>query len=322
MQIALAPMEGLVDAPMRELVTDMGGVDWCVTEFVRVTDSALPWPTFRRLAPEHASDWRTRAGVPVRLQLLGSDPERLAENALRAVSLGAPVIDLNFGCPAPTVNKHRGGAALLQEPALMQRIVGTVRQALPADVPLTAKMRLGFADTSLTFDCAQALEDGGAAAITVHARTKLDGYRPPAHWEWIARIRERVSVPVIANGDVWTVNDWQRIRAVSGCEDVMIGRGLVARPDLARQIRAAANGEAVEPLPWAEMLVWIAAFAERLYAADPDGQYLPARLKQWLKLLRLPSGWPDEAGRLFDEIRPLKTAAACRQWLAAATTGR
>ena len=192
MQIALAPMEGLVDDILRDVLTRVGGIDWCVTEFIRVSQQLLPARCFLGLAPELAHGARTRAGTPMRVQLLGSDPACLADNAARAVKLGAPVIDLNFGCPAKTVNRSRGGAVLLKEPELLHRILREVRRTLPPTVPLTAKMRLGYEHTDLALDCARALADGGAAQIVVHARTKTDGYRPPAHWEWIARVRDAV----------------------------------------------------------------------------------------------------------------------------------
>src|SRR5690606_37515580 len=143
MQIALAPMEGLVDDILRDVLTRVGGVDWCVTEFIRVSDRLLPRASFHKLASELDNGARTRAGTPVRVQLLGSDPACLADNAARACSLGAPAIDLNFGCPAKTVNKSRGGAVLLNEPELLHALLREVRRAVPADIPVTAKMRLG-----------------------------------------------------------------------------------------------------------------------------------------------------------------------------------
>ena len=144
MQLALAPMEGLVDDAMRTLLTEIGGIDWCVSEFVRINSTLLPAASFLKLAPEIAVGSCTPSGTPMRLQLLGSDPSCLADNAAFAVTLGAPVIDLNFGCPAKTVNKSKGGAVLLKEPELMHAIVSAVRAAVPAAVPVTAKMRLGF----------------------------------------------------------------------------------------------------------------------------------------------------------------------------------
>ncbi|WP_269532257.1 tRNA-dihydrouridine synthase [Chitinimonas sp. BJYL2] len=278
-------MEGLVDAPLRATLTEIGGVDWCVTEFVRVTSTLLPPKFFRRIAPESLTGWRTAAGTPLKLQLLGSDPACLADNAARAAELGAPGIDLNFGCPAKSVNRHRGGAVLLQEPELLYEIVSAVRAAVPGTIPVTSKMRLGYEDTALALDCARALDTGGSAEIVVHARTKLDGYKPPAHWHWIARIRDVVSAHVVANGEIWTVDDYFRCRAESGCDDVMLGRGLVACPDLALQIRAALTGEAPEPMDWAALAPHVARFHASLQGLG-NASYPSSRLKQWLGYLR------------------------------------
>lgn len=299
MQIALAPMEGVVDDLLRELISRVGGVDWCVTEFIRVTDQLLPRHCFRRLAPELANGSRTPSGTPVRVQLLGSDPACLADNAARACALGAPVIDLNFGCPAKTVNRSRGGAVLLKEPELLHAIVREVRRTVPAPIPVTAKMRIGYEDTGLALECARALAGGGAEHLVVHARTKLDGYRPPAYWEWIARIDDAVAIPVIANGEIWTVEDWHRCRQVSGVDDVMLGRGLIARPDLARQIAAASAGTEAAPLGWGQVAALLAEFWVRVRARAND-RHAPGRLKQWLNFLQ--RSYP-EAARLFAEVR-------------------
>ncbi len=301
MQIALAPMEGLVDDLMRDVITAVGGVDWCVTEFVRVTQRLLPESSFLRLAPELARGSRTAAGTPMRVQLLGSDPACLADNAALACSLGASAIDLNFGCPAKTVNRSRGGAVLLDEPELLHRIVAAVRATVPAPVPVTAKMRLGYTHTGLALDCAQALAGGGAAELVVHARTRTDGYRPPAHWEWVARIAEVVSVPVYANGEIWTVDDWHRCRALSGVEPIMLGRGLIARPDLALQIRAAREQRPCTPLQWVDLLPQVQAFWRRVRLRLPP-RPAPGRLKQWLCWLS--RSYP-EAAALFAQVRTL-----------------
>ena len=299
MQLALAPMEGLVDDVLRDVLTQVGGIDWCVTEFIRVNDQLLPEHVFRRLAPELARGARTRAGTPMRVQLLGSDPFALAENAAFACTLGAPVIDLNFGCPAKTVNKSRGGAVLLQEPELLHAIVAAVRAAVPAAVPVTAKMRLGFENTDLALDCARALASGGAAQLVVHARTKVDGYQPPAHWEWIARIQDTVAVPVYANGEIWTLQDWRRCREISGARDFMLGRGLVARPDLARQIAAEQRGETWEPLQWPQLALLVADFWGQSRRKLPP-RFAPGRIKQWLSWLA--RSYP-QAEQLFRELR-------------------
>ena len=277
-------MEGLVDEILRDVLTQVGGIDWCVTEFIRVSERLLPLATFQKLAPELANGARTAAGTPLRVQLLGSDPVCLADNAAFACTLGAPVIDLNFGCPAKTVNRSRGRAVLLKEPELLHATVREVRRSMPAHIPLTAKMRLGYDSPDSAIECAQALEAGGAAQLVVHARTKADGYKPPAHWEWVARVQDVVKVPVFANGEVWCLDDWRRCREVSGVEDIMLGRGLVSCPDLALQIAAARAGQEVLPMTWADLQPMLQAFW-RQARATLTVRSAPGRLKQWLGML-------------------------------------
>jgi tRNA-dihydrouridine synthase C len=303
-KLLLAPMEGLADDVLRTVLTGIGGYDQAVTEFVRVSGSLLPNRTFTRISPELLHGGKTPSGTPVVVQLLGSDPECLAGNAERLARLQPPAIDLNFGCPAPCVNRHRGGAALLGEPELLNRIACAVRAVVPAEIPVTAKMRLGIADTSLAIACAQALAEGGAASLVVHARTKEQGYRAPAHWEWVARIREAVAVPVVANGEVWTVGDWQRCREVSGCDDVMLGRGAVSDPYLALRIRGEAEALPT-PAEWLVLLPHLADYWQGvLQKVEP--RHAPGRLKLLLGYLR--RTWP-EAEALHGLIRPLRVPA-------------
>ncbi len=238
MTILLAPMEGLLDFVLRDILTRVGGIDRCVSEFIRITDQLLPERVFTRIVPELLSGGRTFAGVPVRAQLLGSDPVCLAENAARLASLGPDGIDLNFGCPANVVNRHGGGASLLNEPETIHAIVVAVRRAVLAHMPVSAKMRLGYMDDSRALECALAIADGGASEVVVHARTKAQAYRPPAYWERIADIRAAVAIPVVANGEIWTIQDARRCREVSGCDMLMIGRGAVTDPGLGLAIKA------------------------------------------------------------------------------------
>lgn len=308
-RIVLAPMEGLADDILRDVLTRIGGYDWCVCEFIRVSDTVLPDRTFKRVCPELKHGSRTAAGTPVRVQLMGSHPQRLAENAARLAALRPAGIDLNFGCPAPLVNRHRGGAALLDEPELLLRIAREVRRAVPAGMPYSAKMRLGVNDPGRAVECAQALVAGGVDELVVHGRTKVDGYRPPARYPWIARVREAVNVPVIANGEIWTPADYERCRDETGCPDVMLGRGAIADPLLARRIRGAAAGG------WDDLMVpalgefWAAVRRKVL------PHHAPGRLKQWLGLLRRAS---PEAEALHLAVRPLRRAEEIDALLAAA----
>lgn len=312
MRIILAPMEGLVDAPIRETLTKVGGIDRCVTEFIRVTHGMLPPRIFYKYAPELHNGALTEVGTPVAVQLLGSNPEMMGRHGAKAVELGAGQVDINFGCPAKTVNKHKGGCVLMREPELMHEIVAAVRKAVPADIPVTAKMRLGYDDRSMGVACAQALEAAGASEIVIHARSKVDGYKPPAYWEEIAKAREAVNTHVIANGEIWTVDDYWRCREVSGCEDVMIGRGLIARPDLARKIRASQNGESVPDMTWPEAVSLLREYAFALQQRLED-RFVTGRIKQWLNYLR--HGF-READMLWPEarkIRQVEPMLACLQ---------
>lgn len=307
MRIILAPMEGLVDAPIRETLTQVGGIDRCVTEFIRVTHGMLPPRVFYKYAPELHNQSLTQVGTPVAVQLLGSDPEQMALHGTKAAELGATQVDINFGCPAKTVNKHKGGCVLMREPEQMQRIVEAVRQAVPTAIPVTAKMRLGYDDRSMGIACGQALEAAGAGEIVIHARSKVDGYKPPAYWEEIARVREAVNTHVVANGEIWTVADYWRCREVSGCDDVMIGRGLIARPDLARRIRASQRGETIAEMTWAEAVGLVREYGVALQDRLED-KYVTGRIKQWLNYLRqgfveAEALWPQ--ARKIREVEPM-----------------
>lgn len=276
-RLLLAPMEGLADHFLRARLTDIGGFDSTVSEFIRITASLLPRSSYERLCPEILQDCRTPAGTPMVIQLLGSDPYWLARNAARVAGFSPHGIDLNFGCPAKLVNRHGGGAMLLDEPEALWRIVSAVRAAVPAALPVTAKMRLGVHDPGLALECAAALAAGGATQLVVHARTRDEGYRPPAHWEWIARIRMAADISVVANGEVWTVDDWQRCREVSGCEDVMLGRGAVADPYLALRIRGlrAAQPDAAD---WKELCAHALRYWQQLHTAG-QGARAVGRIK-------------------------------------------
>lgn len=302
MRLFLAPMEGVVDHHFREIYSQIGGIDYCVTEFIRVNELPQPAKSLLRSCPELLTNSQTASGLPVRLQLLGSNPETLAETAQTAAKHGACGIDLNFGCPAKTVNNSKGGAVLLKEPELIFKIVHSVRAAVPKNIPVTAKIRLGFEDRSLYQDTAVAVADAGAAELFVHARSRADGYKPPAYWTYIAHINELVNIPVIANGEIWSVDDWRRCKQQSGSDDFMIGRGLLACPDLALQIRAAATGKEHVPLTWPEVCQRIYQFYLDTKDRYPQ-RHLGNRAKQWLFYLQM--HYP-EAEPFFEQIKRYK----------------
>ncbi|MEY8264302.1 MAG: tRNA-dihydrouridine synthase [Bermanella sp.] len=304
MKLALAPMEGLIDEHMRAFLTRDRAFDHCVTEFLRISDQLLPKRVFQRICPEHRNDWKTPSGTPVHLQLLGSDPLLMAQNARRGALLGAPVIDVNFGCPSKTVNSNRGGSVLLQDPQEIYDILIAMRQAIPPHVPLTAKMRLGYEDKSLALDNALAMEAAGIDALCIHARTKVEGYKPPAHWQWIAKIKEQVKIPVTANGEIWTLEDYKKCQQVSGCDDIMLGRGAVASPNLALQIKSLAAGKEIKIGDWHTRLHDMLQMIRETIDCG-NSKFAAGRIKQWLVYLQ--RGYP-EASPFFQRAKRVKTS--------------
>jgi tRNA-dihydrouridine synthase C len=290
-------MEGVVDHLMRDMLTKVGGFDMCVTEFVRVVEQVLPARTFYRLCPELHHDSKTPNGTPVRVQLLGQYPQWLAENAVRAIELGSYGVDLNFGCPAKTVNKSKGGAVLLQEPETLYQIIKAVRQAVPDEHEVSAKIRLGYEDTSLALENADAITQAGASMLTIHARTKVDGYKPPAYWDWIAKIKQVTNIPIIANGEIWNAQDALKCQQQSQCENIMLGRGALALPNLAMTIKHQAT-----PMTWEEVKDLLISYSGYEIFGD-KGRYYPNRIKQWLGYLKRQF---IEADVLFNEIRTMR----------------
>jgi tRNA-dihydrouridine synthase C len=280
--LILAPMEGVTDAPMRAAQGAGGAFSFAVSEFLRVAHAPLPPGVVLRHVPELRAGGRTPTGLPVQVQLLGGDPGLVAESAGVAAAAGAAAIDLNFGCPAPTVNRHDGGAALLRHPRRIRGIVAAVRAAVPAGVPVSAKLRLGWDRVDAVFENAAMAAEGGAAWVTVHARTRTQGYAPPVYWPLVGRVRERLGIPVVANGDIRTVEGLRRCRDETGCRHFMLGRGAVADPGLAG--RAAAELGLAAPPP-AGAIDWPAEL-RRLVAWTPAGSAggLVKRLKQWLRM--------------------------------------
>lgn len=282
--LALAPMDGVTDWVYRGLLTDLAegrsGISLCVSEFVRVTRSAVPPHVILRHCPELRQGGRTAAGVPVFVQLLGGAPRPMAETALVASDLGAPGIDINFGCPAKTVNNHDGGATILKNPARIERIVSAIRRVVPRRVPVCVKIRLGWDSADGIEDLARATEAGGADWLTVHARTRTQLYRPPVSWAAVGRARAAISIPVVANGDLETPEDILACGRASGCRAFMIGRGAMGRPRLFRRVRGADEPDL--DLAWLASL--LLEYADRLRAASAPERASLGRLKQWLRL--------------------------------------
>ena len=298
--LVLAPMEGVTDAPMRALQGAAGAFTHAVTEYLRIGHSIPGRTVILRHVPELRNGARTPTDLPVQVQLLGGDAGRMAEAAARVHEAGATAIDINFGCPAPTVNRHDGGATLLKYPCRIREIVSAVRAAVPPAVPVSAKLRLGWDCVEDVFQNAAMAAEGGASWITIHARTRAQGYAPPVYWPLIGRVREQLGIPVVANGDIRTVEDFRRCREETGCRHFMLGRGALADPRLARRIAAELGlvpaAEPVGPIDWDYELRRLSEWTPGIFDGPPAKAVL--RLKQWLRLAAAYGTFP-----LFDRVK-------------------
>ena len=247
--VVLAPMAGVTDAPFRVLCSEFGRglyVNQMVTARALVENHPPSW----ELSRFHPSE-RIRS-----IQLYGTDPVTLAEAIGRLVGDGlVDHIDMNFGCPAAKVTRSGGGAALPVKRKLLGAIVrAAVRSADEASggtVPVTVKFRLGIDDDHLTFlDTGRIAESEGAAALALHARTALQHYAPPAHWDAIGELKAAVgSIPVFGNGEIFTAEDARMMMERTGCDGVVVGRGCLGRPWLFAELDAAFSGEPIPPTP-------------------------------------------------------------------------
>ena len=304
--LALAPMDGVTDGSYREVITALfdgrSGLSLCVSEFVRVVRQPVTDAVLRRHCPELDHGGRTRAGVPVFVQLLGGEPEWMALAGERAAALGAPGVDLNFGCPAKTVNRSDGGATLLKQPARVEAVTRAVRDAVPASIPVSVKIRVGWDDASPVVDIAQAAEQGGASWLTIHGRTRRQLYKPPVDWVAIGRAREAVTMPVVANGDLFGLDALWACARQSGCDAFMVGRGAMGRPELFAMVR----GSREAALTTAEIRALLLSYIDQLRAAGASERATLGRLKQWL---RMGGSLRADLAEWFDGAKRLQTLA-------------
>jgi len=299
-QITLAPLEGVIDNLVRELLTGLGGYDLCITEFLRISNTLMPERSFYKVCPELHQGGKTRSGVPVRIQLLGQCPQLLSENANRAIELGSNGIDLNLGCPSKTVNTHKGGAVLLKEPETIYHLVKAMRSNLAKDDILSVKIRLGWDDPSAVHEISDAIVQAGANELTIHARTKVDGYKAQAiKWPAISDVNAKQQIRVTANGEIWSLQDAVNCQQVTGCSSLMLGRGALSLPNLAAVIKGLES-----PMTYSELLALLTDYST-FEITGKKAVYYPNRIKQWLSYLR--KQYP-QAGDLFNRIRTLKEA--------------
>ncbi len=239
---ALAPMAGVADRAMREMCIEHGAA-YCVGELVSAKGVTLGDRKSKELLAVGEGE------RPMALQIFGSDPEIMAQATAFACERKPSFLDINMGCPAPKVASSGGGSALLKTPKLCGEIVKKC-VAAAGETPVTVKLRTGWDSAHITVEeVAKYCEEAGAAAITVHGRTRAQMYAPSADWDMIARVKECVSVPVIGNGDITSAHDAAKMYEHTGCDFVMVGRAAMGAPWLFSQINALLSDGRVLPEP-------------------------------------------------------------------------
>lgn len=278
-------MDGITDATMRAFQGAQSTFTHAVTEFIRVSNHPLPKKVFVRDVPELATNATTITALTVQVQILGGDPDHMAASAVNAVLAGANSIDINFGCPAPTVNRNDGGASILRCPQRVYEITKAVRDAVPKQIPVSVKVRLGWDSIEPIHQNAEVIQKAGASWLTIHARTKSQGYQPPVYWHPIGEVNRNASIPIIANGDIWTLDDFHLCQEQTRCRHFMIGRSALANPQLPHQIARALGLNPKSQIPetdWVNLFQQLLEFNSQF--EDPTHPKSLNRLKQWLAI--------------------------------------
>lgn len=227
-RVLQSPLSGVTDLVFRRLVRRYAPDSMMYTEMVNATGLhyVKQLPKIMEIDPEER---------PISIQLFDCRPDFLAEAAQMAVAEGADTVDINMGCPVNKITKNGGGSSLLRQPEVAEAIVRSVVQAVA--VPVTVKTRIGWSDKEINaVEFAQRMEDAGAQMLTLHGRTRAQGYNGPARWEWIARVKEKLSIPVIANGDIFSVDAAVRCLEMTGADGVMCSRGTLGYPFLVGEV--------------------------------------------------------------------------------------
>lgn len=262
-RVLQAPLSGVTDRVFRRLVRRYAPQSMMYTEMISAQElhHLRSLPFLMDIDPNEQ---------PISIQLFDCRPDFMGEAAEKAVAEGARTIDINMGCPVNKITKKGGGSSLLRQPEIAVAIVQAVRSAV--SVPVTVKTRLGWDDEEIAIvDFARRLEDAGAAMITVHGRTRAQGYTGPARWEWIAKVKQALRIPVIANGDIVSVESAQHCLEITGADGVMCSRGTLGDPFLVGQIdHFFKTGERLPDPTSVDRLTWA---REHLHAlADYKGQ--------------------------------------------------
>jgi len=233
--LVLSPMAGVTDYTFRRLIKRRGGVGLVVSEFISVEGLTRNNPKSKRQMRFDESE------RPFAVQIFGGQPERMAMGAEMAEEVGADILDVNCGCPAPKVVKNGGGSGLLREPERLETILKEIKRSIT--IPLTLKLRTGYTESTINVvDIAKMAEQCGVEHIQVHGRTRDQGYKGLANWDLIRQVKEAVSVPVSGNGDITNIENGMKRWRESGTDGILIGRGAMQNPWIFRQFNDVLEG--------------------------------------------------------------------------------
>lgn len=273
--LILAPMEGVGDQCFRKAMASIGGFDEGVRDFLRVPTNAH----VKSLACRYQAHEITP--IPLAAQLMGSDPNLMGDMAHEMEARGAPRIDLNCGCPSNTVTGRGAGSSLLKEPNHLHQIAKAMVNAV--SIPVTAKLRSGFEDISLFKENLLAAQESGISYLTLHPRTKADGYGPRARWDLIAEAKSLLKIPVVGNGDILNVDDALKMLNQTRCDALMIGRGSVINPFIFHQIKAHFAGKPYVR-QWDDLIRYFEVYISEIPAEMPE-KIKVSKMKQMMSFL-------------------------------------
>lgn len=273
--LVLAPMEGVGDRCFRKAMAAVGGFDEAVRDFLRVPKNAH----VKSLAEVY--DAQELDPIPLVAQIMGSDPELMGAMAQEMEKRGAKRVDVNCGCPSNTVTGRGAGSSLLKEPNFLYEVVKAVTKSV--SIPVTIKMRSGYEDTSLFKENLFAAQESGVRYITLHPRTKADGYGPPAKWELIAEAKALLKIPVVGNGDILNVQDALEMLRLTGCDALMIGRGSIINPFIFHEIRAHFSKKPYVPA-WQDLMRYFEVYMDEV-PPDMSIKVRVNKLKQLMSFL-------------------------------------
>ena len=306
----LAPMAGVSDRAYRELCVRFGAA-YCVSEMV--SSKALSFKSKKSEELMGISDGERPCGI----QIFGDEPDCMAQAALSAMKHKPDIIDINMGCPAPKISGSGSGCALMKNPQLCGEIVSAVTKV--SEAPVTVKIRKGWDENSVNaVEVAKICEQAGAAAITVHGRTRAQYYKPPVDYDIIRRVREAVSIPVIANGDIDSVQSAKRAVELTGCDLIMIGRASLGNPWLFSQINTFFDDPGApiyEPALEEKLDVMVEHISKMVEYKGEHMALLQARklVIGYFKGIRGAAALRNEAGKLstLEDLKALRQKALC-----------